>query len=726
MPMSRMHELWRLFWAHDKTSDSVKVALALGGVVGACYLLGRSDWLIGPILGVIAAALAETEDRPLGRLLAVAVTLSCFTITAFSVRILFPYPWLFALGLMLSTFGFVMMGAISERYGRMSTASLILAIYAMLSASRPGQEAMPLWHDPLQLLAGAAWYEFISIIWVFSFAARPARQILANVYLGLARHLMLKADLLRPIGGRDLDAMRLALAEQNGRVVQAMNQARQVLLGWMKNGQPRPRSARFLKWYFIAQDIHERSSSSHQSYGELARSFARSDVLFRCAHLMSLQSVACSRLARAIALDKYFDYGKESRPALDELAAAIVHVQSGSDPAWRRHADTVSDLVRNLTAIEGQLENAGNPEVLLHTADTTLRDSNPASFPEAVQRVRMQLTPRSGRFRHGVRLAVALAAGYALLHLANLPQGYWVMLTTVFVLLPTYSDTWRRLGQRLSGTVLGLVAAWAFLHIFPQASAQLALTVISGVAFFFFRAHRYMLATVSITILVMLCFNQFGSSYALILPRMIDTLLGALIAAAAIALVMPDWQGLRLHLAMGKTLACSGRYLREVLAQYRSGKDDHLRYRVARRDAHNADAELSLTLASMLGEPDQYRVTPEASLRFLCASHTLLAYISALGAHRERIAEWRHGELVEAAGEQAARALAALAGAYEQRQPLPAEALALQPLGGLDTIPADTPSQERRIVRQLALILQQLPELAALSEGFWGRQQPSR
>lgn len=713
-------ELWRQFWAHDKTSDSVKVALALGGVVWLCLTLDRPDWLIGPILGVIAAALAETEDRPLGRLLAVLVTLSCFAATAFSVRILFAWPWLFVCGLLLSTFGFVMLGAISERYARVASASLILGIYAMLSASRPGQELAPIWQEPLQLLAGAAWYEGISLLWVLAFQARPARQILASVYLGLSSYLALKAQLLEPIPGRNPDALRLALAEHNSLLVQRMNRARQVLLGWMKDGQPRPRSARFLKWYFLAQDIHERASSSHQSYTELSRVFARSDILFRCAHLMSLQGEACARLARAIALDKYFNYGRDSLPALDELGAALNHVQASTAADWRRHADPVADLTRNLTTIDRQLSNAGNPDALLQTDDTTLRDSNPASLKEALTRIRMQFTPKSGRFRHGLRLSLALAAGYGLLHFLNLPQGYWVMLTTVFVLQPTFSDTWKRLGQRVSGTLLGLVGGWAFLHLFPQDEAQLGLAVVSGVAFFFWRAERYMLATASITVLVLLCFNQLGSGYALIWPRLLDTVLGALLAGGAVALILPDWQGRRLHLAMSKTLACSATYLAEVLNQYREGKNDHLSYRVARRDAHNADAELSLTLSAMLGEPDEHRITPETAFQFLTASHTLLAYISALGAHRARIEEWRHDALIDETGELALRGLRQLAEAFGRREGLDDEALDALPLALLDEIPADTPTEERRLIRQLALIGHLLPELVKISRSVAG------
>ena len=61
---------------------------------------------------------------------------------------------------------------------------------------------------------------------------------------------------------------------------------------------------------------------------------------------------------------------------------------------------------------------------------------------------------------------------------------------------------------------------------------------------------------------------------------------------------------------------------------------DDLAYRVARRDAHNADAALSTTLSNMLMEPGHFRRDTEQGFRFLVVTHTLLGYLSALGAHR--------------------------------------------------------------------------------------------
>ena len=42
----------RRLWSHDKTLDSLKVALAFAGVVGFCFGTNHDDWLIGLILGI--------------------------------------------------------------------------------------------------------------------------------------------------------------------------------------------------------------------------------------------------------------------------------------------------------------------------------------------------------------------------------------------------------------------------------------------------------------------------------------------------------------------------------------------------------------------------------------------------------------------------------------------------------------------------------------------------
>ncbi|MBF4663924.1 TIGR01666 family membrane protein, partial [Cronobacter malonaticus] len=57
----------------------------------------------------------------------------------------------------------------------------------------------------------------------------------------------------------------------------------------------------------------------------------------------------------------------------------------------------------------------------------------------------------------------------------------------------------------------------------------------------------------------------------------------------------------------------------------------------ARRDAHNSDAELASVVSNMSSEPRISTQMRELAFRFLCLNHTLTSYISALGAHREKL-----------------------------------------------------------------------------------------
>lgn len=660
-----LQSLQRL-WALDKFAYSLRVFVALSGVMLTCWLQGRPELVIPLFLGVIASALAETDDHWLGRLQALLVTLACFSIASLAVELLFPYPPLFVAGLALSTFAMTLLGALGERYAAIASATLILSIYTMIGVDQRGGTPADFWREPLLLVAGAGWYGLLSVLWNALFANQPVQQSLAKLFLELGEYLKIKSTLLEPLRHLDVEAQRLALARQNGRVVVALNQAKETILARLSHGRPSPKISRYLKLYFIAQDVHERASSSHYPYNQLAEAFFHSDVLFRCQRLLNQQGKACKALAKAIQLRQPFDYN-DSELALADLNASLEHLRQQGNPAWRGLLRSLGALAANLTTLDRKLSGASNPDALDDEQDSTLLDRSPRSFKDALERIRLQISPTSLLFRHALRLSLALAAGYGVLHLIHPTQGYWIMLTTVFVCQPNYGATRIRLVQRILGTLVGLVAGWALIDLFPNPLIQSLLAVVAGVAFFATRSTRYTLATAAITLLVLFCFNQVGDGYGLILPRLFDTLLGALIAGIAVFLVLPDWHGRSLHRLVGGTLACNSRYLREIMQQYANGKRDDLAYRTARRNAHNADATLSTTLSNMLLEPGHFRKDAEIGFRFLVLSHTLLSYLSALGAHRNQLPPDVNDDLIAEAAERLTASLDDIAARLNER-----------------------------------------------------------
>ncbi|VVP10573.1 YccS family putative transporter [Pseudomonas fluorescens] len=717
MSSTPLSQSLRRLWALDKFSYSVRVFIALTGSMAVCWYQDEMGLLIPLFLGIIASALAETDDSWQGRLNALAVTLVCFSVAAFSVELLFPYPYIFVIALAVASFCLTMLGALGERYGAIASATLILSVYTMIGVDQRGGAVTDFWHEPVLLVAGAAWYGLLSVLWQAMFSNQPVQQSLARLFRELGYYLKLKSSLFEPIRQMDVEARRLELAQQNGRVVAALNAAKEIILHRVGNGRPGSKVSRYLKLYFLAQDIHERASSSHYPYNALAEAFFHSDVLFRCQRLLRQQGKACRALAESIQMRQPFVYDASFAEALSDLHASIEHLRIQSNPAWRGLLRSLRALAANLATLDHLLSDASNPEALADATDSSLLDRSPRSLKDVWVRLRTQLTPTSLLFRHALRLPLALSIGYGMVHLIHPSQGYWIILTTLFVCQPNYGATRRKLGQRIIGTAIGLTMAWALFDLFPNPLIQSCFAIAAGVVFFINRSTRYTLATAAITLMVLFCFNQVGDGYGLFLPRLLDTLLGSLIAGLAVFLFLPDWQGRRLNKVLANTLTCNSIYLRQIMQQYAAGKSDDLAYRLARRNAHNADAALSTTLANMLMEPGHFRKEADVGFRFLVLSHTLLSYLSGLGAHRETPlpADVRE-HLIEGAGVSLAASIDEIAQGLASKQPIAIQSDEEEALANsLEQMPDEIDEGQRLVQTQLALICRQLGPLRTLA-----------
>jgi YccS/YhfK family integral membrane protein len=702
-------DLWFRLIGYDRFAECLRVLLALGGIMIYGVASGQMTLVIPMFLGAIACALAETEDQWRNRLATLLVTLACFAIVAASVEWLLPRPLLFAPALWLATFVLVMLGALSGRYTTIAGATLILAVYTMIASDLATGPSQHLLREPLLILAGAAWYGVLSLLWSALYPQQAVRHSLARIFHALADQLDSKAALFLPLHGRDHQALQLALARRNEQVVSALNDARLVLIDRIGSRRARGTTAVLLQRYFMAQDIHERINSSHYPYDALAEAFFHSDVLFRCEYLLRLQADRCRRLADALRLRNSANANAAGEAALADVRASMTALRDATPAPAAALLRALDALERNLQALHTLLDGR---VLLAHGTEATLQDPAPQSLAESWTRLRAQLSPRAPRFRHAVRLATALLAGLIVMRLTHPQHGYWILLTTLFVCQPSYHATWRVLLQRVGGTIVGLIAGWAVLHSMTPVW-QLPLLVLTGVVFFAARHRRYAAATAMVTLFVVLLVNQVGDGYAVMLPRLLDTLIGAAIAALAIRLILPDWQRRQLGHLLADTVRSDARYLAQILPQYRNGKRDDLDYRIARRDAHNANAALTGVLAQMLREPGGKRPHDDALLRFLTAAHVLLGHLSTLGSHRQALASSASLAAVEPSGQTVVAALDRLAAAIETgdtRYPLSPVSLPSERSSAIihDDIATLT-------LAQLALVSTQCTELATLA-----------
>ncbi|MBV4367832.1 YccS family putative transporter [Erwinia phyllosphaerae] len=610
---------------------NLRIFFALAGTTAVPLWLGQITWTIPLTLGVVAAALTDLDDRLSGRLRNLLSTLICFCVASVSIELLSPYPWLFIIGLALSTWGFILLGALGQRYATIAFGALLIAVYTLLGLGLFQQWYM----QPALLLLGAVWYNLLTLIGHTLFPVRPLQENIARCFEGLARYLEAKAGLFDPDIEENDDGSLIEAAMTNSQLVATLNQTKISIQSRLRGDRGQRSTRRTLHYYFVAQDIHERASSSHAQYHALRKAYRYSDILFRFQRLLTMQAKACQQLANCILLREPWQHDARFERAFVHLQAALDRITKAQPASGEIKA--MHYLLHNLKAIDAQLATIESEQVLQDNSDGRLSSEGLTGWADIRLRLSRHLSPQSPLFRHAVRMSLLLCTGYAFIKLTGLEHGYWILLTSLFVCQPNYNATKRRLALRIAGTVVGIMIGLPLLWLVPSVEGQLVLIVLSGVLFFAFRQSQYATATLFITLLVLCCFNLLGEGFEVALPRIIDTLLGCGIAWLAVAFIWPDWRFRRLSAVAERTLNANCRYLDAILVQYHQGKDNRLDYRVARRDAHNGDAELASVVSNISAEKNTGTSLREDAFRLLCLNHSFLSYISALGAHREKM-----------------------------------------------------------------------------------------
>jgi uncharacterized membrane protein (TIGR01666 family) len=423
-----------------------------------------------------------------------------------------------------------------------------------------------------------------------------------------------------------------------------------------------------------------------------------------------MQSQACAHLSRCILLRIPYQHDSRFERAFTHLDAALDRASAGGTSDDQIKA--LGFLLQNLRAIDAQLATIESEQAQAlprNDTDNMLADEGLNGISDIRARLSRNLSPESALFRHAIRMSAVLCVGYAFIQLTGLEHGYWILLTSLFVCQPNYNATRHRLALRIIGTLVGVAVGLPVLYFVPSIEGQLILIVITGVLFFAFRHVQYAHATMFITLLVLLCFNLLGEGFEVAIPRIIDTLIGCAIAWAAVSFIWPDWRFRNLPRVLERAIDANCRYLDAILEQYHQGRDNRMAYRIARRDAHNRDAELASVVSNMSTEPGASAELRDAAFRLLCLNHTFTSYISALGAHREKLTSAEILNLLDDAVCYVDDALHH-SPADEER----VRKTLTQLVGRIAEVESRPDSKEPLVLQQIGLVVALLPEISRL------------
>ncbi|WP_017350030.1 YccS/YhfK family putative transporter [Pantoea sp. A4] len=554
--------MWRRIIYHPEVNYALRQTLVLCLPVALGWLFG--DLQKGLLFSLVPAccniAGLDTPHKRFFKRLIVGGSLfaSASLLMQFLLLKNVPLPAiLFALPLLLGV-----LGEISPLHARLLPGTLIAAIFTLSLIGR-----LPIWVPPLLYIGGTLWYGLFNWLWFWLWKEQPLRESLSLLYRELADYCDAKYTLLTQLTDPE-KALPPLLARQQ-KAVDLMNtcyQQMHMLAASRNNSHQRLKRA-----FQVALDLQEHISVSLHQPEEVQKLVEQSHA----EAVIRWNAKTISARLRLLADDILY-HQLPDRFNMDKQLGALEKIarQHPGNPVGSfclYHFNRIARVLRT--------------QKPLYSRD--LMADRQRRLP-LLPALRSYLSWRSSALRTAGRFAVMLMFGASLGLLFNAPKPYWILMTIMFVSQNGYKATQVRIQHRAAGTFAGLVIAAASLH-FAVAESLVLLTmlVITFVSYLFTRKF-YGWSMIGFTVTAVYSLQLLALNGAqFLLPRLLDTLAGCLIAFAGMIWLWPQWQSGLLRQNAHDALEADQEALRMLLGPEQSA--EKLAYqRVKVNQAHNS------------------------------------------------------------------------------------------------------------------------------------------
>ncbi|MBY4727421.1 MULTISPECIES: FUSC family protein [Burkholderia] len=468
----------------------------------------------------------------------------------------------------------------------MGTRGLLLATACAVSAAFPAHP----WPAPAQYaasFAGGSLWAVVCLVgfWRESHAARARRAAFAYLYAAssFVRALVPVAQDPRRASGPNRAALRTRLDAMTRTAQAEPTGAGTATVAWQLGGE---RSIALLAG--LESLLGNRPADCATAAALLVPLLHRLVALIDAHADAVLERPGCdAALARL-----------RNRLAADVRGATLRADGSALDDHARAWLQSCMTLVTAFTDI-GDIR-AGDRNQAPPAARERPRPFQAIGFAMAVARTEIRANGRIARY--ALRLAVAAMLSAVLARALGVQQGYWIVLTTLFVMQPTVPHTVRISGLRVFGTILGAIVASSValashnmallaLAIVPLATGTFSTRPVSYVSYILFLTPHF--------ILVAYLGMPVASPWLLAGIRVANSVAGALVALGVSVLAWPEWERGKLDAVSNRAIAAVAEYIELVRAfvSKRGVEADDLI--AARRRACCATDELDALSAAM-------------------------------------------------------------------------------------------------------------------------------
>ncbi|MGY5849455.1 FUSC family membrane protein [Salegentibacter sp. F14] len=626
-------ELLKFFRSRD-FSKAVILSIAISLPIAVFTYLDNYEVGVALAIGCLLSSPSDIQGSFSHKIIGVFLA----AILAGMVSLVFGYAsinlWILLPVLAILVFGIAYMAVFGFRASLVAFSGLFALVLSFANIST----VLEVWQRAGLIVLGGLWYLLLSVLWHYLNPKRATEQLLAQAMELTALYLKTRAQLLtedkkRESLQKELFRLQGELNEKHESLRDALIRSR---LSFGNSNYARKRLLIFIELV----DILELAIANPVDYAKMDEVFGDESVLPE--KLSSLvNSLALELDQIATSLEKNANYTqKEIQENLEGIQRGFSSFRNNLDlndnkehmfllenlfDYLERQAQKINTIIRILYNLEDKKR-------VFPKKKEVLRFITPQDYDPKILLENLNLD--STIFRHSLRLSVVVLIGFSVGAYFSLDNAYWILLTIIVIMRPNYGLTKERSKQRIIGTLIGGVIAIGIVFFIKNQMVYAILGLFSLTLAFSLVQRNYKTAAVFITLSIVFIYSLLQPDvYNVIQYRIIDTVVGASLAALGNLLLWPAWEVKGIKNVMLKSIEANKIYLEEIAQYYKQKGSLPISYKLARKNAFLETGNLNTAFQRMTQEPKSKQKEISKVYEIVGVNQTFLGALASLGTY---------------------------------------------------------------------------------------------
>ncbi|SEA10827.1 Uncharacterized membrane protein YccC [Arachidicoccus rhizosphaerae] len=603
-------------------------------------------------LGVINVGFADSPGSFKHRVNANIIAIVAYFVVSVIAGWSRDYMWLSIAELLIFAIVLSLAGIYGTRMSSIGTSALMCFIFFSDRNFVAGDILINAWY---MTVGGILYF----VLFILFYRLRPYKliqQMLGEHLIELASLLNLRSSYYAPKVDYDhiMDQMlkkQVILKEQQENLREVLFKTRQIVQ------ESTVKSRSLLVIFMDSVDLYERILLSQQDYVQLHKAFDGKHILQVYGRYLNILAFELEQVGLALQQGRQYHSKRELNKAFEKCRGAFYQLRERAMDSsnmedfimLRQILYSLQDLTDRIKKINLLTKSKKDisAEITIGASlepvkeKRSIRDFDPFT-PKQQYDFRLfveNISFKSGQFRHAIRVTVALVLGLVVSRMFNLGHhSYWVLMTIIIILKPSYSLGRQKNIDRIGGTIVGGIISFLTIYFISDVDAIFVVICFATLLSCSMLRINYFIYAIGMTMMVILSYDFISAKIMsdVLMQRILNSGIGCAIGYVASLFVLPTWEHEQKNQYASEMMDANKAYFIAV-AGYFIGKPLDVEYfKLCRKNAFIALANLSDNFQRMLSDPKRQQVKLQEYHHFVVTSNMLCSYIASLSYYAQQ------------------------------------------------------------------------------------------